>query len=199
MRILFLVILFAIATKGFCQISDRLVFEAFLPYIESESMKKRIVFVKTKTDNFLLKHSAKLLKNKFTFNFPSCSFGGSGGCQGRPHYPKFTRGEADTNVVEVINNYFFSDKSIRLNIENIEVYYDDSYGIVNLHFNSIKDSLLTEALRKVYSKGYLEKIKTKIKESKFKNYFTIIEVYEAGQTYNIIVKDKMLSHNFYVE
>jgi hypothetical protein len=198
MRIfLFLVLLF-IATKSKCQISDRLVKEAFLPYIESATMKKRILFFKAKTDNFLLTHSSKLVKNKFQFSFPSCTFGGSYGCRGRNGYPQFTRSREDTNVVDVINNYQFIDKSIKLEIQNIEVYYDDEHG-TKLHFNSCKDSLFAEALKKIYSKGYLVKIMNKVKESGLTNYATIIETFEATQNYTIIVKDRNLSHNWYIQ
>ena len=100
------------------------------------------------------------------------------------------------DLTNLTHNYTFTDKEINIQAD-IDIYYFEGTDI-EIRFQTTVDSLKYEALNKIYNTGLLIKIKTKIKETRFKNPYIIIDVDKKHNIYSLILKDKNLPHNFFI-
>jgi len=162
--------------------------------IKDKTILDRIEFIKSKTDSFLLSHFQNRIKPKFQFEFLHCGY--TNGEFLRWYGYLDSTDDRPNEINNVRHNYSFTDKDINLNCD-INVYFYQ-YNSIELHFQTTVDSLKFTALDKIYNQGQFQKIKAKIQEVKFKQYYTVIQVNSKLLTYDIIVKDKSLPHNYFI-
>ena len=162
--------------------------------ITDKSILDRIEFIKVKTDSFLLGHFNARTKSKFKFEFLKCGY-----LRGefRSVYERLNIDKPEPlDLNNLTHHYSFIDKDINL-LTDIDVYYFEVTDI-EIRFQTSVDSLKYEALNKIYNQGLLPKIMRKINETRLKDPFVIIEVDKIKSTFNIILKDKNLPHNFFI-
>ena len=162
--------------------------------IQDKKIAHRIEFIKAKTDSFLLTHFTKDIRSKFQFEFSDSGF-----FQGEFRYSYGFLNETIHNV-EGVNNtthyYVFFDKSIGLKTEIGIWFYQDEK--IKMDFEQKSDSLIFKALSNIYKEGLFKKIKAQIVAHKLKNPYTVIQVHKKEGTFDIILKDKSLPHNFFI-
>jgi hypothetical protein len=162
--------------------------------IQDKKIKERIKFLKSKTDSFLLSKFSKIIKRKLSFDFTSCGFFMG---EIRENYQFLNSNKFEPlDINNLTHSYSFIDKGINLKID-IDIYFEQ-YKIVEIRFQKISDSLKFISLDKIYNKGFLQKIKQRIKEAKLKQYYVEIDIDEKQKTFNIILKDKLLPHKYFI-
>jgi hypothetical protein len=162
--------------------------------IQDKRIKERIKFVKSKTDFFLLNKFSKSVKRKFSFAFTSCGFFIG---EMRENYQFLNSNKFEPlDINNLTHNYSFIDTAINLKVD-IDTYFEQ-YKIIEIRFQKISDSLKFISLDKIYNKGFLQKVKRKIAEVKLKQYYIEIDIDEKQKTFNIILKDKLLSHKYFI-
>jgi hypothetical protein len=180
----------------FIIICHRSVGQSTINEVVDKRIKERIEFIKAKTDSFLFKWFPKNATPNFKFDFKSCGY-----FMGEFHsmYGFLNSDKRKVEDINYLNHYYnFFDKSINL-ITNISVSFYFSWdGRSEISPEAKSDVLILAALKKIYNKGLLEKIKARIIKSKFENPYTIIEVDEKNYKFNIILKDKNLPHNYFI-
>jgi hypothetical protein len=165
-----------------------------LQEVENKNVVKRIEFIKAKTDSFLLTHFKGNVRSKFQLDFLSCGYFRG---EFRSIYQFLNSDKPEPKELNSLTHYYdFVDKSINLKT-NVGIWFYE-YKDIEMQFQTISDSLNYEALSKIYNKGIYSRIKAKIIELKLKNPFTIIQVDEKNRTFNIILKDKALPHNYFI-
>ncbi len=154
----------------------------------------RVKFIKAKTDSFLFAHFQKKIVSKFQFEFSGCGYVRG---EMRSVYQFLNSDNPEpSDINNLTHNYSFFDKEINLTTD-IDIYYNQDQNI-ELRFQTLEDSLRYEALSNIYKRGLLNRIKAKAKEAKFKNAYVRIEVDKIRNTFNIILKDKVLPHTFFI-
>ena len=162
--------------------------------VEDKKIMARIVFIKAKTDSFLLSSFDKKIRSNFVLNFPSCGY-----YRGELHFLYQFLNSDQPNPSDINNSthyYKFTDSNIGLNTE-IGIYFYE-YNGTETKFSTIGDSLMFDALNKLYNKGLVKKALEKISSLRLKNPYTVIEIDKSQKAYNIILKDKYLPHNFII-
>jgi len=174
----------SIWTSGQVTISD----------IKDKVIQERVMFVKAKTDSFLFSKFSKKIRPDFKFEFTNCRFLAG---EMWENYQFLNANKFEPlDINNLTHNYSFFDKLINLKTDiDIYLYQDKSFDI---QFQKTTDSLKFLSLDKIYNKGLLQKIKAKIKESRFKQYYTEIEIDNKSKTVNIILKDKILPHEYFI-
>jgi hypothetical protein len=162
--------------------------------IEDKVIVQRIEFIKTKTDSFLLTHFKKNIRPKFQFDFLSCGYFRG---ESRSIYQFLNSDKPEPDDLNSLTHfYIFFDKGINL-MADIGIWFYQ-YQDIKMEFKTISDSLKYEALNTIYNKELITKIKTKIIDLKLKRPYFIIQVYEKRRTFDIILKDKSLPHNYFL-
>lgn len=162
--------------------------------IEDKKIVHRIEFIKAKTDSFLLTHFKGNIKPKFEFDFPSCGYFRG---ELRSIYQFLNSDKPDPDDLNNLTHYYnFFDRRINLNTDIGIWFYQ--YKDIKMEFQTTSDSLKFEALDKVYNKGLINKIMAKIIQLKLKSPYIVIQVDEKRRTFDLILKDKSLPHNFFI-
>jgi hypothetical protein len=176
--------LFSVYSFGQMTVSD----------IKDKTIQDRVNFLKSKTDSFLLSMFSKTLRQNFKFEFTNCGFFMG---EMREIYQFLnSRKFEPTDINNLTHNYSFFDKKINLKTSlDIYLYQDNNFEI---QFQKTIDSLTFLSLDKIYNKGLLQKIMTKIKESKFKQHYTEIQIDNKTKTFNIVLKDGILPHKYFI-
>jgi hypothetical protein len=165
-----------------------------LENVQEEKLIQRIELIKIKTDSFLLTPFKTNVRSKFKLDFVSCGY-----FRGEFHstYHFLNSDKPDPmDLNDLTHAYTFFDKEINLQTD-ITIQYRD-YDGVKMRFQGTVDSLTFEALNRIYNKGFINKIKAKNTQLKLKNPYVQIQVDEADKTFEIILKDKFLPHNYFI-
>ena len=162
--------------------------------IKDQAIQDRVKFLKAKTDFFLFSKFSKTIQRNFKFEFTNCGFFMG---EMRGNYQFLNSKKFDTlDINSLTHNYSFLDKQINLKTDLNIYLYEDKY--FSIQFEKTSDSLIFSSLNKIYNNGFLHKIKNKIREVKFRQYYIEIEIDNKSKTFNIIIKDKVLPHKYFI-
>ena len=165
-----------------------------LQEIEDKKIVERIKFIKAKTDSFILISFTKKNRTKFQWEFQNCGY-----FQGEAHYIYQSLNSDKPNPDDLKNlthNYSFFDREINLKTD-LDIYFFECKGI-EVRFQTTVDSLRYVALNKIYNHGLFSRIKAKATEVKFRNPYIVIQTDKKAKTVFVILKDKILPHNFFI-
>jgi hypothetical protein len=161
--------------------------------IKDLSVRNRVANIRNSTDSFLAVKVGLSLKEKFAPDFGVTFIVG----EFAVNYLLLNRQKIDSSEINnLIQYYYLSDTKIHLK-DTVGIYYDDS-EMPKIRFAKPIDSLSCIAVKKIYSLNIKRKIEKVIKEKKLTSPFLKISIDEHTLKYFIILKDKVLSHNFYI-